>query len=473
MTPAEASPTPPPAAGSGSRRRTTWIFALAAALHGLLFLLALQPWMGEDEPWQLEYARHVAAGYRPWGGTPLMGARPGEPDERTVLPSSQLQARRRFHAIPAERLEETQREITRSMAEQGFYQRVDWAGVEADRSNFDQLTPDFTATIQPPLYYLLAGGWIRLCGARSVEQQLWAARGLSWLMYVATALVALAFARTVFDDERAALCAAALVAFLPMSARQAAVVNNDVLAKLLATLVLWISARWLRGRGRAWELGLATALCVLGLLTKNTAAGAVGALALALLLRSERIGARLSARTAVLLVLSAAGATALLWVFQHSPAVPRSLAGFITRVERSLDPATWSKFARTLAGSFGWESRFLPGPVNLALAGVVVAGLAACARRGARGTSRRVLGWCAAVVLVQIALIALRGVAVGRYLIPVLPTLAALLVGGLVASAHERNRARAALCFVLALIAYDALFLWGGLVANEVLRLGA
>ncbi len=462
-----------PAAGSGARRRTTWLFALAAALHGFVFLLALEPWMGEDEPWQLEYASHVAAGYRPWGGEPLRRPGHGQLDERTVLPSSQLQARRRFHAIPAERLEETQREIARSMAEHGFYQRVDWAGVEPDRANFDQLTPDFTATTQPPLYYLLVGGWLRLLGAQSVEGKLWSARALSWLFYVATALVALAFARTAFDDERAALCAAALVAFLPMSARQAAVVNNDVLAKLLVALVLWVSARWVRGRARAWELGLATVLCVLGLLTKTTAAGGVVALILALLyLRAERVGAHLRPRTVILLVLAAAGATTLLWVFQHSPAVPRTLAGFFTRLERSFDPATLAKFGRTLAGSFGWESRFLPGPINWVLGLAVATGFSLCAWRGTHEVPRRLLAWCAAVVAVQLTLIVLRGVAVGRYMIPVLPALAALVVAGLVASRHERDRPRAAAVFLLALVAYDALFLWGGLVAHEVLLLG-
>jgi len=471
MTPPGASATSGDATGSGSRRRTSWLFALATALHGLVFLLALPPWMGEDEPWHLEYASHVAAGYRPWGGQELKRPGSDQQDPRVAMSSSQLQVLRRFHAIPAERVSSTQRAILASMAQRGFYQRVDWAGIEPERSTFDQITADFTATKNPPLYYLLAGGWIRLWGADSVEGQLRAGRLLSWLLYVATALAALAFARTVFDDERAALCTAALVAFLPMSARQAAVVSNDVLAKLCATLVLWLAARRMRGQARSWELGLAIVLCVLGMLSKPTATGSVAALILALFMASRHVEVRLRPLHAALLVLVMAGATALVRVFQHDPTVPRTVGRFLARIEQSLDLAVWTKFGRTLAGSFGWESRYLPGAVNVVLGLLSLCGLALCCWRGSRAALRPVLTWCGAVVAVQLLLIGLHGVALGRYLIPALPALAVLLVAGMVSSWPERLRSRAAGLFLGALLAYDALFLWGGLLLHEALLL--
>ena len=49
--------------GVPDRRRTTWLLLAAAALNGLVYLLLLAPWMGEDEPWHMEYASHVADGY--------------------------------------------------------------------------------------------------------------------------------------------------------------------------------------------------------------------------------------------------------------------------------------------------------------------------------------------------------------------------------------------------------------------------
>ena len=52
------------------------------------------------------------------------------------------------------------------------------------------------------------------------------------------AACALFAGRAAFRDERFALATGAFVAWLPMLARQAAVVNNDVLAKLVASAVI-------------------------------------------------------------------------------------------------------------------------------------------------------------------------------------------------------------------------------------------
>jgi len=233
-----------------ARRRTTWWFLAAAALNGLVYLLLVAPWMGEDEPWQFEFASYIADGHTPWGGTPIVPAGPGQPDLRQATSSSQLQALRGVGGVTREEIAARQTEILESMRAHGYYRRVDWAGVDEGRANFDAVVLNSTATIYPPLYFLAAGTWMRLWGAQGVEARLWCARWLSWLLYVGTVAAALAFARTLFDDERVALCVAALVAFLPMSARQAALVNNDVLAKFLSAVVLWLAARWLTRRGR-------------------------------------------------------------------------------------------------------------------------------------------------------------------------------------------------------------------------------
>ena len=463
--PVESSPDP-------ARRRATWLFLAAVLLNGLTYLLTLTPWMGEDEPWQLEYASYVADGYLPWGGTEIRPAGPGEPDPRSRLSSSQLQVLRKFGGMPEQHVGARQREILASMEQHGFYSRADWAGVESERASFDMLIPNFTSTTQPPLYYLLAGNWLRLTGAQGIEARLWSARVLSLLLYVLAAWVGLAFARTLLDDERAALCAAALFAFLPMSARQAAVVSNDVLAKLLAVSLLWIAARWLTRRARPWELGAGLLLCLLVLLTKTTAIGAAAALLLALVLRSGRVSARMGPLLAIGAGLALAGWAALRFVFQGNPAFPRTVWGFMSRLDTGFSAQNLGKFTRTLAGSFGWESRFLPGALNVALALLVVFALWRCARGGARLLPRPRLLWCALAVGIQVLLIVLRGVAVGRYMMPMLPALAVLLVAGLVLAAPESGRERAARRFVLLLVAFNAYFLWGGLVVHETLLLG-
>lgn len=457
------------------RRHTTRVFVLAAALLGLCYSFALAPWMGEDEPWHLEYARHVAAGYTPWGGVKMSGATATKPDDRELMSLSQLQTRRRFRGIPEERIKDTQLAILVSMEEHHFYERVDWAGTEPDRRNFDQVAPGFSATPQPPLYYLLTGGLLSLVPSDDVLVQLRVARGLSWLLFVAFAWVVLAFAREVFEDDRLALCAAAIAVFLPMSARQAAVVNNDVLAKLLAAGVFLISARWVRGRARPVHLALAVLLCGLGLATKGTAASAVVAVFAALALRSDRVarrGAKLVFGAGLVLVV---GLAVGMWLTQNNTVLPRSLLGFLTRLETGLSLDNLATTGRTLAGSFGWESRFLSGPVNLVLGVLTATGLVSAAlalKRGRIDASRAVLLLCVVVLVVQVLMLVLRGAARGRYLMPAMPALAALVVAGLVAGWPERARDRATAAVAAGLIVLESVFLWGGLAAHEYLVWG-
>lgn len=456
-----------------ARRRTTWLFALAVLLIGAVQSLALAPWMGEDEPWHLEYARHVAAGYRPWGGLPMSGAKGDKPDDRALMPLSQLQVRRRFADIPAERIAETQESILASMAAQHYYQRVDWAGVEPERENFDQVAPDFSAATQSPFYYLVAGGLLALTGAEDVESQLWTLRGLSLALYVAAALIALAIARTALSDERLALCAAALFAFLPMSARQAAVVNPDVLAKLIVAVILLGVVRALTRQSRRTEISLAVLACVLGLLTDSTAATGLVALAALPFLRSERLTQR--AQTAVYVVGIAAviGAVGFVWLTQHNPALPRSLVGLRTRLAASLSLDNWLVVGRTLVGGFGWETRFLPDALNALVLGLGAAGFALAARAAWRGTavaSRPVLVLCLVIVAAQVAMVFLRGSLRGRYLMPALPAFSVLAVVGWCDLLPESSRERFARCWVAGLVALEALFLCGGLLFQEHLR---
>ncbi len=69
---------------------------VAALLHAAAFLVLLPPWMGEDEPWQVEFASHVAAGHAPWGGIATSGSSADRPhDDRELMSLPQLQVRRR------------------------------------------------------------------------------------------------------------------------------------------------------------------------------------------------------------------------------------------------------------------------------------------------------------------------------------------------------------------------------------------
>jgi hypothetical protein len=458
------------------RPRETWLFLIAVALHGLCYLLALPSWMGEDEPWHFEYASYVADGYAPWNGKPIVGG-PGAPyDEREKWPFSVLQARRRFHELGERRISDREKAILFSMGERAFYSRVDWAGAEKTRSNFDSVAPDFTATIQSPPYYVLAGAWIAAARAKTIEGQLFAARTLSWVLYVITAWIGLLFARRVFPDPWLALCAGLCIAWLPIHARQAALVNNDVLARTLSALVLLFCARRLDGETRRFELALALAVAAGALFVKSTAAGALVLLVLTVLAQWRSPAQRSRAIAFLSCALLMFAAALWLWERQHWPGLPRNVKALVSSVRDGLSSAAWSELWTTLVGKFNWYSRAFPSSIYVA-AGVVCAlalvGAVVCYVRRSSGVSRAHLVLCFAAVALQLALPVLRGVGHARYLMPAVPAFGALFVAGLVASLPERWRARAVLVFCASLVAYDAVFLWSGLVPNEYLLWGS
>ena len=55
-------------------RRARSLLLIAAVFHGLVYVLLLPAWMGEDEPWHVEYTHHLATGHVPWGGVVMQGA---------------------------------------------------------------------------------------------------------------------------------------------------------------------------------------------------------------------------------------------------------------------------------------------------------------------------------------------------------------------------------------------------------------
>lgn len=458
---------PPP---HPDRRLTTRLFFAAVVLHGLAYLLLLPPWMGEDEPWHLEYAHHVAEGYRPWGGRTLSAAMIAE------MPFSQLQVQRRFAEMPAEVVQRTQVDLLRSMERANFWERIDWLPRSHEPTSFDQVEMYFTATTQPPLYYLVTGGWLALFGDRGPEARLWLARILSLACYVATVALTLAFARMVFDDERFALAAALVVAWLPMHARQAGVVNNDVLAKTIGALVLWLGARYTTGRGGGRELAAMVVVSGLGIaLVKSTVAGAAGvalvALAAGPVMRDKR-----RARLLALGILAAlAGGVAFLFA-QGSPAVPHSVDDFWIRLARAFNAQAVRDIGRTSVGAFNWYSRSLPGWVYstfwAATAAAVVGAVFAVARGGDRLRARAPLVLAVSAILFQLLLILLRGVPVGRYLAPAAPAFGTLAALGVLGPLPARWRPVAFLGVATFLLVLDAVFLLGGLLPNQYLVWG-
>lgn len=480
---AQPAPRPSESSQQGSegslaaeRRRTTRWVLMAALLHGLAYLFAVAPWMGEDEPWHLEYATHVAQLHRPWGGKPAQYGAGAAIDERTLWATSQLQMRRRVAGVSEEELAQRQREILRSMAEHDYFRRVDWAGAAYERSDFDQVEPFFTASSQPPGYYLVLGAWLFPVRNASIDVQLAWARALSLAVYLATVWIVLQLARAAFSDRSLVIAATLAFAWFPMNARLGAVVNNDVLARTLGALVLMLCARRLAGDESRRNFALAAAAVALGLLVKSTVMSLAGVLYVTLAL-----GANSGPKRARLALVSLAGAAVLagvLWIWhtQHSPVLPRNLDAFLLRIERGASLATFRELWHTFVGGFNWYSREMSN-ASYTLA-AVIAGLAGLSAFSAlfhtrRGVSRRVLGLCFALLGFQVLLVVLRGEGQGRYLMPALAALAVIFAVGLIGPFSNFRRPAALKLFVLLLFVYDALFLWGGLVPNEYLVWGS
>lgn len=456
-------------------RRNTLVFLGAVFLHALAYLLLSPPWMGEDEPWHFEYVEHVARGFRPWGGIPILPPTADRPDARTRMTIAHLQVEQRFRAIPPEVIDRTEREILASMREHHFWQRVDWAGSETDIESFDQVAKNFSATKQPPVYYLLAGGWLRLFSLEGVEARLWAVRALSFLIFLVTAWAGLAFARALLQDETLALCTALMIAWFPMHARQASVINNDLLANALTAGVFWLSARFLTRASGRFEPVWMLALCGLALFTKPTAVSAAVVATLAVSLRSAN-AARGGRQFWMLAGIAALVALAAFFWLRKSPAVPKNIAALVERVEKGVKWDTLAVTWRTWIGAFNWYSRELPPAVYATTALVALAALAGVGNYASRRRADippRALLLCLAAVTCQYVLIVLKGEGAGRYMMPMLPAAAVIATIGLVAVWPAERRKLAVSLFALALVLFDALFLWYGLVPNQYLMWNA
>ncbi|MFV2044183.1 MAG: ArnT family glycosyltransferase [Anaerolineales bacterium] len=208
-------------------------------LNALAFLLLIPPWEHYDEPTHFEYAWLIA--HSP--GLPSTGAYD--------------QAMRREVAI--------------SMIETGFFEERD---IEVNLTSPDE--PVWIGISQlddPPTYYWLAALPLRVLANADIRLQLYAARLVSLVLYLATIWAAWGITRELAPPKSSLrLMIPAAVALLPGLADIMTSVNNDVGATAALSFFLWGSVRAIR-RGLSlgnlvWLVVSAAASAV----TKNTAA---------------------------------------------------------------------------------------------------------------------------------------------------------------------------------------------------------
>ena len=448
--------------------RTALALCAIAFLHGLVFLAMLPHWMGEDEPWHVQNAIMVADGH---GGPSSFKF--GHEAQR-IAPLSHLQVKRSFGNSQLEGIKAVEDGILESMGKKGVWRRVDWTGRDDTVESFDEFMVGITAAHQPRLYYFLCAPLLKLFpDAEPRFQVLWL-RCFSLVIFVGTVLLTFAAGRRVFPSGPGALLAGLLVALWPMSARGAAVVNNDVLTRFWIALAFFLAAYWVTRpepkRGEWWQhawpplaLVVTSALAVW---TKTSGASAVAIAFLAILLHPAALR-RLRGTVLALLGLGAvvAGGAAT-WLASHNPGITRDLSANLDRLRAGVGPERLAELRGTLIGRFNWESRSMQPDLSplIGTIGLVLLALGCAALFWRRDWLRSRIVWLAfGATFVQLFLMAMRGVSKGRYLMPVAPALSILLVAGLFLAIPRRFHRHAALVMVVALVLFDGLFVWHGL----------
>ena len=420
------------------------LLVLAAVLRGLVWVAALPPWQGPDEPSHYWYAAEVAQGAL-------------VPEDRTTFSVTAAAASSLERAAwEGYQLRDESRPHT---PEQVAQLKPEPPGLEDD--------PASVISYPPVAYWLLAPAYL-FPGLDTATERLYALRLV--LVLVGAALEPLTFllVREVVPDDRLALAAAALVSTAPLVSQMSAVVNADivltVLTTALALLSVRVSTRGATLRRLAGVVVLAGAVTLTKPVGPATAAIVAGTLlGVPLLLRAVRrpalvAGGWIAACVVVLALLTQLRtpvkgldglrfAVSYLWQFYLPP------VGGMTRIARPevfAEPVpAWPVWGKMGVGWFGWVTvQLRPWLYVLAVGSSLVASAAAAVTLGRRHRSLGpVAGRLVAASLLVVACFVLllhaleiqympaagpnQTLLQARYLLPVVPIAMVPLAAGL------------------------------------------
>ncbi len=210
------------------------LLLLLTITRGIVYVLVIPPWQTPDEPAHFGYVRFIAQNRR----LPLFEIIPVDEEAVTSMAHFDFWTLR-YHALRPVFLDDSQ-EL-----------RI--------------------AARHPPLYYVLGTLLLMPLMGEDVIRQLYVLRLASVVMAALTVLVAFCTAKMLFPgDNTLPLTVSAFIAFLPMHSFMSASVNNDSLAQLVASLLIYLLIKLFRdGMSSLRGLGL-TILLVAGYFTKRT-----------------------------------------------------------------------------------------------------------------------------------------------------------------------------------------------------------
>jgi hypothetical protein len=431
------------------------LFLALSLIRGILYNAVTPPWQAPDEPDHFQYAAFLV----------------------------------RYHRFPTRQDTVTeewlQTQVYASMQEYDFWAR------RAHTPAPPALEKEYRAAVgHPPLYYLLGALLLAPFSRCDLVTQLHVLRLGSALLGTLTVLVAYLTARALFPEDASwQLAVPAFIVFLPMHTFITSSVNNDSLAELLASLVVYSLLRILK-EGLSWRRVVSVScLLVSGLLTKRTTAFAIPLAALTIIplyyLRAkspklpptDKASRWLRSQYIWLLVISAIGLS--LWALsRHSPFAIRHF--HLLLEPQRYAPAAFKTYALFFSltfasfwANFGWMNVPLDLGWYAALAAfslLALYGLCPFAIRVVRGPETleiwqkgALLMLLLAVVLIlaqTFSLMIVQGIPQqGRYLFPALIPLAMFFTLGLREWVPIRYRGVFPLALVLGMSVLDSVSL--------------
>ncbi len=256
-------------------RRFLWLLLVIFLAKGVLIALAFPPYSGHDEVMHYAYLRTVAEE----GRVPII------PDLGEWRATRTRDAQPTFDHAPEELFKYAQKGKPKSS-----FTTSDWYGgwsttVWSVTYEGEYYPSGWIYTgNHPPLFYLLLTPVYWLVQGLDIDQQIYVFRVATIPMGMLTVVFAYLTVRTIFPRDRfLAMTVPAFVAFQPQISYEASMLNNDILAIMFTSAVIWMLAVGLRKRFPWWTCLLTGLFLGLAVLSKSTSVIAAPLVAIAMI----------------------------------------------------------------------------------------------------------------------------------------------------------------------------------------------